>query len=282
MIACDYPRVLVSSYDISTYTPDSDPILRRLRTHFRRGSFVILDSGVFESFWRRDASWNLSKYSRIVAKIDCDFYVGYDSIGRKDGSISQSLNAAIKQISACSGLSKNGDLLPVVHGFKPTSIVQTVKRLSTQIQKSTRTLAVAERECGASLIERASTILQLRRVLNSVDDGIILHVLGCGNPISLALYVYCGADTFDSLDWTKITIDRNDLTVFDFSQLDLLDCKCKACSKKIDGAYERTLLHNLLFYQDFGLQLQRMIRRDTLWDFLVEYVGLKNLNKLGD
>jgi len=58
-----------------------------------------------------------------------------------------------------------------------------------------------------------------------------IHVLGSGDPISIALYTYCGADTFDRLDWSEMVFERNELRIVNLSQLELLRCDCKACAR---------------------------------------------------
>ena len=177
-------------------------------------------------------------------------------------------------------MSRASEFIPIVHGLTPDHLVSVVRQLLKGEQYVDRTIAVAERDCGQSVIERARTILRIRQLLNDKDETTLLHVLGCGNPISLALFAYCGADTFDSLDWLKLTIDRNELKLADFSHLELLNCTCKVCTKSERDSITKTLLHNLLFYQDFVLRLQSMIARETLWDFLVQYVGSKILDKV--
>jgi tRNA-guanine family transglycosylase len=240
----------------------------------------MLDSGVFEGFWKRDRSWDFDKYRRSVLRIDSDFYFSFDVLPDPKSSETRFQRSTLRQAKKSSLISKTSEFIPIVHGRTPQELISVVKSLLIDQPRSLRLVAVPERDCGRSLTERARTVLQIRQILNEKDSSIILHILGCGNPISLALLAYCGADTFDSLNWTRLTIDRNDLKLTDLTHLELLDCDCEICSKGIADPIRRTLLHNLLFYQQFSLKIQAMIRRETLWDFLVEYAGLKFLSNV--
>jgi tRNA-guanine family transglycosylase len=253
-----------------------------LSESFRKGSFIMLDSGIFESYWKGDRSWDFDKYRKSVSRIDSDFYFSFDVLPNPKSSEVRFQRSTVLQVEKSSLISKTSEFIPIVHGRSSKELVSTVKALLNAQPKSRRLVAVPERDCGRSLVERAKTILQIRQTLDEKDNSIVLHILGCGNPISLALFAYCGADTFDSLNWTRMAINRIDLKLTELAHLELLNCGCEACSKGIADPISRALLHNLLFYQDFVLRIQNMIRRETLWDFLVEYVGLNLLNRVTD
>jgi queuine/archaeosine tRNA-ribosyltransferase len=78
---------------------------------------------------------------------------------------------------------------------------------------------------------------------------------------------------FDSLDWTKFTLDEGEWVGRDFSYLDLLRCECSACKRPQKDYAERTLLHNLAFYQEFMLRIQGWIRNGYLSSVLEKRLG---------
>jgi queuine/archaeosine tRNA-ribosyltransferase len=123
----------------------------------------------------------------------------------------------------------------------------------------------------------------MRKILDGDDNSNnqrILHILGCGNPISLLLYSYCGANTFDSLDWIKQVIDPQRLTINDFSHLELTGCQCPICASTKRDCTEKVLLHNLLFYQNYMLQIQTLVRNNEIRQFLSKHVGQNILDKI--
>ena len=69
--------------------------------------------------------------------------------------------------------------------------------------------------------------------------------------------------------------------MFDFSQLDLIGCNCKACSAKDETYINRALLHNLLFYQQHLEKLQNMIKEGTIKDYVQVYLGTHLFKELG-
>lgn len=276
LLSSQYPRLLVSCYDIPAYRLGNRKLIGELSDRFRNGCFVLLDSGVFESYWKNDRSWDFAKYQSAVRQIDSDFYFGYDVLRKPETDRKQFLRNTLLFVKRSSSSSRTSQYVPIIHGFDPRHLITVLKGALKQ-SADLQTIAVAERDCGRSLIERAQTILEVRKLIDERDEKILLHVLGCGNPISIPVLAYCGADTFDSLDWIKGVIDRESLQLSDLSHLELLDCQCKVCKSRVPNQVSKALLHNLLFYQEFGIQIQNMIKAERLWDFLVEYVDMKFL-----
>jgi len=176
--------------------------------------------------------------------------------------------------------------VPILHESTPGKLIDLVNEFVQKFPKLCGSFAVAERDCGKSILERAETILQIRRIMNRSDPQSFLHILGCGNPKSMLLLTYCGADSFDSLDWLKHVINPADHSVHDFSHLELLNCRCHVCTSSayMDADYlEKTLLHNLLYYRVFVDNLQSLIRNALLRPYLEKHIGnriVKQIDKL--
>jgi predicted RNA-binding protein len=244
----------------------------------RGGGYMMVDSGVFESYWRNDKKWTFKMYSKSLLKTDFDFYFAYDilpdKLQKKDF-----LEFTKRYIIKSSKINTKGHCIPIFHARDPRSLLHVMKNFLTQYP-DLEFVSVTEKECGYSFLERANTIRKIRTLLNNIDHPTVLHILGCGNPISIATYSYCGADTFDSLGWGRYLIEPLGLRIYDISQLELLKCTCKICQKTQVDSKAKALLHNLLFYQKYIIQIQKMIRENTLKDFLLEFIGKENLKSI--
>src|SRR5436309_14028798 len=74
-----YPRLLISAYDYGPVrTASQRKIVGRLSEYYRRESIVMLDSGVFEAYWRDNPQWNFQRYRTSVTNIDSDFFFSFD------------------------------------------------------------------------------------------------------------------------------------------------------------------------------------------------------------
>jgi tRNA-guanine family transglycosylase len=254
-------------------------MISSISSYTNKGNFLFLDSGGYESFWLRDLTWNFDLYEETVSKIDSDFYTSYDYSPNTSDNITK-VEDAFLSINKSKSLSKNSEFIPIIHGETPKNVVNNLGKFLKFKEDPNQMVAIPERDCGVLLSQRAKTVLDLRRVLNESDEKIILHLLGCGHPISMAVYSYCGADSFDSIDWMRIFINRDTLGIYSLSNSELVNCKCTVCSKKEDDQYKKILLHNLVFYQEYVLQIQKMIKRNTLKDFLIQIVGLDLMKKI--
>jgi len=275
-----YPRLLVSAYDYGKIrTSAQRRIVGKLSDYYRQESIIMLDSGVFESYWREDHRWTFRSYRESLRHIDSDLFLSFDVLRPSNMSTNQFRRRTMKSITDSVKLANGSHCIPIVHGKNPSELVRFVSDLVGKVPQVSSGLAVSERELGQSISERCTTVTRLRKVLNKRDDG-LLHILGCGQPISIACYVYCGADTFDSLDWAVSAFDPVGERLIDISHFEFLGCKCEVCkNSKIDSS-SRVYLHNLLSYQKYSMKLQSMIKQGTLTDYLQQVAGKVFLNKL--
>lgn len=273
LTAYSYPRLLISTYDLHFLTTEErEQLLPEISEYWKKGGFVFLDSGVYESFWKADPEWTYESYKTSISQIDFDFYSSFDVLPRPENGVEKFEKKTFESVLASHSLSNEHGFVPILHGSNPDQLVFLLSRFVGMHPHLCDIVAVPERDCGKDIVERARTIMKIRRVLDKDNCGRILHILGCGNPISLVLFSYYGANMFDSLDWIKGVVDRKRLALTDFSQLELIDCDCSICVGKQRGYIEKALLHNLLFYQDFMLQIQSLIRKDQIFDFVCKYV----------
>jgi queuine/archaeosine tRNA-ribosyltransferase len=281
ILATKYPRLLVSAYDTYRISNEGKTgLLSQLGEFSTQGSFLLLDSGIFESYWRGDRTWTFESYANAVSRVQCDLYCSFDVFPDLSESEQDFFEETRLRILRSSSVSGRAQCVPILHGLDPRQLVVLVERLVEGYPDGLSILAISEKDCGFTLLERARTITKIRRALDCRNDESILHILGCGNPISLLLYSYCGADTYDSLDWSRHVIDRRSLSIGDLSHLELSKCNCAVCKKEIGAAAERALLHNLLFYQEFAVQIQEMIRDNSIASYLSDRVGRDALSKI--
>ena len=284
-----YPRVLVSAYDLHKLEGKQRTWAAQGLSRFRAaGGFVFLDCGVFESYWLRDDRWDFRHYERIVRAFERDFYASFDGVGRVSTTRALSIGFEPPAIRRSIRLAEDSLCALIAHAATPQRLVKAVTALAKHAtaarrsvtRRSSLMVAVAERECGTSVVERAGTIAAIRVSLERVARPALLHILGCGYPTSMAAYASAGADTFDSRDWCEVAIDWRTFSTVDFSLLGPTGCPCKVCSKfRIDNL-QKGLLHNLLFYQTFALRIQRMVQEGTLDDFLLEVLGERTIRQL--
>ena len=262
LAAHEYPRILISSYDLSKLGGDEKEETEKLLTSYiENGNFLFLDSGGYESYWLRDLKWSFDLYRAVVERINFDFYTSYDYLF--DGKENDAVKGSAFWIEESKKIARNKVFIPIIHGNASQNILNAIENFLNSYEDPKQIVAIPERDCGVLLSERAKMILKARNILNEYDERIILHILGCGNPISMGIYSYCGADSFDSIDWMRIFIDRHTLGIYSHSNSELVKCNCKICTKSFDP-YMKIFLHNLVFYQEFTLHLQKMIQKGTL------------------
>lgn len=283
LIAYSYPRILISAYDFHLVENRAKKALsEEIRSYFENGCFVFADSGIYESYWKADASWSFELYKTATGQIDFDFYSSFDVLPTTK-NVGGFAKETVDNILASRKLSSKSGFMPIMHGIHPNMLVSLTSRFVMEHPSLSRFIAISERDCGDSLVEKAQTIIRIRKILDDGDNSNhhrILHILGCGNLISLLLYSYCGANTFDSLDWVKHAIDPQRLTMNDFSHLELIGCPCPICASTKRNYTEKVLLHNLLLYQNYMLQIQALIRNNEIRQFLGRYVGQNILDKI--
>ena len=123
-----------------------------------------------------------------------------------------------------------------------------------------------ERVLGSGILERTKAVRSIREALDRIDRYVVLHLLGTGNPISLALYANAGADSFDGLEWCQTVVDHESALLHHFSQGDFFRLQTRWGS--IDIAYlPRTLAHNLEFYWDWMARLGDALSEDAGSEF---------------
>lgn len=272
-----YPRVLISAYDLY-FLPNK--IRDEIYAGIGKIPFIFLDSGIFEASRKADKRWKIELYTNVMSKIKFDFHSSFDLLPTKScrNFVKKTIDGILRSREQCN----KAGFVPIVHG-SPNGLLHAIEKLTKNHPDLCNFVAVAERDCGDSVIEQARTVHRIRNLLDSGENcnhSRILHLLGCGDPLSILLFTYAGANSFDSLDWIKRAFDPDRLRLINFSHLDLLNCDCIFCSGQKKDYVERVLMHNLWFYQNFVQQIKTHIEENTLEQQLEKHFSRKLLDKI--
>jgi hypothetical protein len=197
---------------------------------------------------------------------------------------------AVERDSACT----TAPVLPIVHARKlpgggydlgalPTLIREVASRLNPPL------VSVPERELGPGLIVRARTVCRIREELNKLPFYQPLHLLGTGNPWSIAVLTAAGVDSFDGLEWCRVVIDRESLRLNHFQHFDFFTYQAVLADSPVtlaamnDPAVDfagKVAFHNIDFYVDFTKKLQGYSANNDLHAFVMGVIGKANTEQL--
>ena len=153
-------------------------------------------------------------------------------------------------------------------------------------------LAIPERELGDGLLERAKTVRDIRKALNTLGKYYPLHLLGTGNPISMIALAAAGADVFDGLEWCRTVADYHTGALFHFQHFDCFkqtylhrvqDQKIRLIVENTNASYTmKTLSYNVDFFEDWTRTMQNMIHSGQVETLLrsVPSIGLTLFKEL--
>ena len=274
----NYPRLLISAYDLHNIKNEKKSIIPILE-RYAKINFLFIDSGTFESYWLDDPKWKYSHYENIIQKISGDFYTSFDEIPNPSDNLKTIFTKVSDYARKSEKLSGTGHCSVVAHGNSPLQLIQVVEELAKNKQ-SLSMISVPERDCGKTIQDKIKTIRKLRKTLSEQNPANILHILGCGNLLSIAMFSFAGADSFDSVDWSRWAIDPKTLQFMDLNHLELTNCLCEICKRRTLDPTSRVLLHNLLLYQEFTQQIQENIIQDKGLDFLKQFIDRKTFSKI--
>ena len=273
----NYPRLLISAFDLY-HMSNKRKIITSLKK-YRKNNFLFIDSGIFESHWLKK-DWSYNKYQKIIKACPGDFYASFDEIPNPEEKLQSLTNTTIKHAKNSSALSKLVPNFTIVHGNNTKQLVKIIEHMAKNTPGYLSMIAISEKDCGKTLDNKITTIKKIRKIMSKNNPTNILHILGCGNPLSIAMYAFAGADSFDSNDWSRWIINPKTLQFTDQSHIELLNCSCEICKRRNLDSTNKGLLHNLLFYQNFTQKLQTHIIQNDGLDFLKESVDRKIFSKI--
>jgi queuine/archaeosine tRNA-ribosyltransferase len=209
-------QFLVSAFDLY-HSDEGEKLAQCLITAQQAGVTVLMDSGNYESYWKNEKDyWNPSRFHDVLRRFTCSFAFSFD-----EQNPPKEEDAHVKLILECwhqdQSAAGERQIVPIVHGS-----TEALPNLCARIALETKVpmIAVAERRLGDGVFERTKSVRALREKLNDTGRYVGLHLLGTGNPISIALYTWAGSDSFDGLEWCQTAVDHDTGQLFHLSQSD--------------------------------------------------------------
>ncbi len=263
----DARSILVSAYDL-TASRRSDDMVRRLRRQRRKGSIVLLDSGNYEMFRLDDPSWKLKAFHEVLKLELHDLAFSFDDMF-PNGSINRIADRIAKGVARDRKFT-SAPVLPIAHlprgrrgEYRTDLAPELLYKLSKLIEAPM--IAIPERELGPSLLSRVKVMHDIRKKLRQLNYYQPIHILGTGNPVTIALLTAAGADSFDGLEWCRYVADVKTGTLHHFQHYDLFQYQDELAASritveasvdpKIDYA-GKTVFHNLDFYSTWIAKLR--------------------------
>lgn len=255
-------QFLVSAFDLSR-SSNGDGLEQWLTTAQEAGATVLMDSGNYESYWKDEqASWRQADFHEVLRRFPCTFAFGFDE-QNPPADADAHVGLVVERWRQDQIVAEDRVIVPIVHGT-PESLPELCARVAQETQVSM--IAVAERRLGSGVFERTLSVMALRKALDGNGRHVGLHLLGTGNPISIALYAWAGADSFDGLEWCQTVVDHDTGLLFHLSQSDFFR-RQTAWGEGDISFHARTLAHNLTFYTDWMQRLRHAIHHGDALNF---------------
>jgi queuine/archaeosine tRNA-ribosyltransferase len=262
--------VLVSAYDL-IHAKVPSKIRSGIRALRKKGATILIDSGNYEAYRKSDSKWNAKSYYKALNGLEYDLAFCFDNL-RPQASASKILSDVISRVRADSSAAESTRILPIVH--LPTRAGRFRTEIAADLfvgiaeALGPPLIAVPERELGGGVLEKARVIRDIRSGLNSTGRYQAIHLLGTGNPLSIAIFAAAGADSFDGLEWCRTVADHETALLYHFQQYDLFRNQTRSAGSPIVKAVAddegipfnaKVAFHNLEFYGQWTKDVQKDI-----------------------
>lgn len=255
-------QYLVSAFDLSALAqPAAAAIL--LQTSSDNGAVILMDSGNYESFWKdAQRQWRQPAFHQMLVTFPCDLAFGFDE-QQPPADAAEHVALLVARWKKDQAAADACRVVPIIHA-DANNLPGLCRALAAETGVSM--LAVAERRLGDGVFDRGRAVLAIRNELDKLDRYVILHLLGTGNPISIAVYSAMGADSFDGLEWCQTVVDHDTALLYHLSQADFFAAQTSWSEAGL-SFQARTLAHNLEFYASWMHRLRTAISSGTVVDF---------------
>jgi queuine/archaeosine tRNA-ribosyltransferase len=287
--AFNAPTILVSAYDLVTRRKP-EKMIEELHEYRKNGGFILVDSGNYEKSRLGTKHWSPKGLEEALAQTPHDWVFAFDAMKTKhdpDKAIEEIINGVERDKTFTTA-----PVLPIVHapakkkgGYKLDTLPYVMREVSSKLQPPI--IAVPERELGAGLVTRAKSVRAIREELDKLPYYQPLHILGTGNPWSIALLAAAGADSFDGLEWCRFVIDRDKEKLHHFQHYDFFTDQSvnslfvkEALADANIGYAGKVAFHNLDYFSEFIDMMRAMFMGDKVEAFLVGLLGKKAIADL--
>jgi queuine/archaeosine tRNA-ribosyltransferase len=285
------PTILVSAYDlVNRRKPQA--LIEELTEYRASGGFVLVDSGNYEASRLGSRRWKVNDLEEALAQTPHDWAFCFDVMNplhHPDRAIDQIIRA-VERDSAFT----NASVLPVVHapicrqgGYKLDHIPRIIREVANRLEP--QLIAIPERELGPGIIARAKTIRAIREELSNLPFYQPLHVLGTGNPWSMAILAAAGADSFDGLEWCRMAVDRDKDRLHHFQHFDFFTYQTAVADSPItrdalkDPAIDfagKVAFHNLDYFASLVKSMREAVSEGSIEALVVGLAGKDTANQL--
>jgi len=244
LVSINHPQFLVSSFDVYKYKNN-----KRLRNALEQAKdqnqVVLYDSGIYEVVWERSKRWCKKRYIKTLKENRFSNAFGFDDYVL-NSAVTVSAPLIINSVKNVEAQVGSDTISPIIHCRDVNKYVDICVSVSEECRP--RLLAIPERELGAGMLSIAMSIKKIRMALNQLEYYQPLHILGTGNPLSMMVYTFVGADSFDGLDWCQTVVDYESATLHHSLHLDLYAEQSQWGNDSDMSFLARCYLHNLEFY----------------------------------
>jgi queuine/archaeosine tRNA-ribosyltransferase len=265
------PSFLISSYDICKYSNEQQKTIIRdiLAKAVASKRIVAIDSGNYESFWLKDSRWEDANFWECLGLYKYGIAFSFDK--KLHSFVNSTAQVIVKEIET--GVLKDqekakiGAIIPIIHATSDL-IPEIACKIAFKLHPVM--IAIPERELGEGLLQRVVTLKKIRQSLNKTGEYFPIHLLGTGNPLSILLYVFHGADSFDGLEWCQTAVNFDNALLYHFQQRELFGYQSKYDTLNIPYT-QATLAHNLEFYLVWMNQIREKIQSGSIIDLINKY-----------
>ena len=251
--ALSVSHYLISAYDLMrTDEEHATRLQKALSVATQSGKTILMDSGNYEAYWKAPAQpWRQDEFHKALKIFPCSIAFGFDEQAPpQDYKDHLKLLNERHEKDIAFGEDK---IVPIVHAHS-TRLPALCKQFV--IDQNLRSIAVAERMLGDGIFERSLSVRAIKKALNETGSDVVLHLLGTGNPISIATYAIEGASSFDGLEWCQTVVDWDTALLHHFSQSDFFRLQTSHGDSNRSDFHSRTFAHNIDFYLDWMNRLQ--------------------------
>lgn len=244
-------QFLASAFDLAGL-PDPEPAQQAVSAARNQGAIALMDSGNYESFWKdAQATWRQDRFHDVLREFQFDLAFGFDE-QNPPADAQEHVALVVERWQLDQRAAGSCLIVPIVH-----ATADGLPALCAEVAKASGVtmIAVAERRLGDGILQRFDTVKAIRAALDGLGRYVALHLLGTGNPISIATYTAAGADSFDGLEWCQTVVDHDTGLLYHLSQSEFFAAQTSWTDAGL-SFQARTLAHNLEFYAAWMSRLQ--------------------------
>jgi queuine/archaeosine tRNA-ribosyltransferase len=256
---------------------------------------VLLDSGNYEASRKKDTTWTIGQLHEALTVTPHDVAFCFDDLNPPSDveGVSRRVFESVERDAHQTRM----PVLPIVHAPRKADgdinfslIPETMKRVCLELHPVA--VAIPERELGDGILARAKMVHAIRNALNSLGIYQPLHLLGTGNPLTIAILSAVGADSFDGLEWCRTVANSLTGGLYHLQQYDFFAWQSEeyaspivkeaVTSKKIEYS-GKVIFHNLEFFATWMAELRESLKNGKIERFLTETIpgGADSMKLLG-